>query len=62
MSSVHNKIIVKNVDAAAYIAYFTEDPALWEFGKTRAEAIGKLVITFSKLLGLEFEDFKESER
>ena len=38
------------------VAYANDDKALWDCGKTKREAIGHLIMTHRKTLGIEIED------
>ena len=38
------------------MAYANDDKALWDCGKSKGEAIGHLIMTHGKTLGIEIED------
>jgi hypothetical protein len=47
-------IVLKRADD--YRAFLSDNENVWEAGKTRAEAIGKLVISARSLLGIAIID------
>lgn len=49
------KIIIKK-RSDDYLAYLEEYPAKWDQGKTPSMAIGNLIITYKKELGIEIEE------